>query len=148
MIWADILKISEFFVKIFIFWRRFSVYLNRHVFVMYQWIFWSNYANAQADMNLHSAHMFVGMFSDIITKTCLFKYTENFTSKNLKFSDKNLWYFSYFCSKHRLWALVRTDGSNEYPQPMVLSKNKKNNVYPGKPQFYYIKVRFKGVKII
>ena len=26
-------------------------------------------------------------------------------------------------------------------------KNKKNNVYPYKPQFYYIKVGFKGVKI-
>ena len=29
-----------------------------------------------------------------------------------------------------------------------LSRNKKNNEYPCKPQFYYIKVRFKGVKII
>ena len=36
----------------------------------------------------------------------------------------------------------------EYPQPMFLSKNKKNNVYPCKPQFNYIKVGFKGVKII
>ena len=39
-------------------------------------------------------------------------------------------------------------GSNEYPQSMVLSRDKKNNVYPCKPQFYYIKVGFKGVKII
>ena len=31
---------------------------------------------------------------------------------------------------------------------MFLSRNKKNNVYPCKPQFYYIKVGFKGVKII
>ena len=30
----------------------------------------------------------------------------------------------------------------------VLSRNKKNNVYPFKPQFYYIKVGFKGVNII
>ena len=30
---------------------------------------------------------------------------------------------------------------------MFLSRNKKNNVYPSKPQFYYIKVGFKGVKI-
>ena len=37
--------------------------------------------------------------------------------------------------------------SNEYPQSMFLSRNKKNNVYPCKPQFYYIKVEFKGVKI-
>ena len=34
-----------------------------------------------------------------------------------------------------------------YPQSMFLSKNKKNNVYPCKPQFYYIKVGFKGVRI-
>ena len=52
----------------------------------------------------------------------LFKYTENFTTKNWKFSDKKFWYFSYFCSKHRLCVLVRTDS-------------------------YYIKVGFKGVKI-
>ena len=39
-------------------------------------------------------------------------------------------------------------GSNKYPQSMLLSRNKKNNVYPSKPQFYYIKVGFKGVKII
>ena len=39
-------------------------------------------------------------------------------------------------------------GSNEYPQFMFLSRNKKNNVYPCKPLFYYIKVGFKGVKII
>ena len=42
----------------------------------------------------------------------------------------------------------RRGGSNEYPQSMFLSRNKKNNVYPCKPQFYYIKVGFKGVKII
>ena len=42
----------------------------------------------------------------------------------------------------------RRGGSNEYPQSMFLNRNKKNNVYPCKPQFYYIKVGFKGVKII
>ena len=76
--------------------------------------------------------------------------------KNWKFSDKNSDMFSYFCSKHRLWVLVRTasvrrfyrGGSNEYPQFMFLSRNKKNNVYPCKPQFYYIKVGFKRIKII
>ena len=30
-------------------------------------------------------------------------------------------------------------GSNEYPQSMFLSRNMKNNVYPCKPQFYYIR---------
>ena len=42
----------------------------------------------------------------------------------------------------------RRGGSYEYPQSMFLSKNKKNIVYHCKPQFYYIKVGFKGVKII
>ena len=31
---------------------------------------------------------------------------------------------------------------------MFLSRDKKNNIYPFKPQFYYIEVGFKGVKII
>ena len=34
------------------------------------------------------------------------------------------------------------------PTIYVLSRNKKNNVYPCKPQFYCIKVGFEGVKII
>ena len=42
----------------------------------------------------------------------------------------------------------RRGGSNEYPQSMFLSRNKKNNVYPCKPQFYYIKMGFEGVNII
>ena len=50
--------------------------------------------------------------------------------------------FRYLLEPHR------QGGSNEYPQPMFLSRNKKNNVYPCKPKFYYIKVGFKGVKII
>ena len=90
-------------------------------------------------------------FIRLITKTHLFKYIDNFTSKNWKISDKKLWYFSYFCSKHRLWSSLeppRRGGSNEYPQSMFLSRNKENNVYPCKPQFYYIKVGFKGVKVI
>ena len=41
----------------------------------------------------------------------------------------------------------RRGGSNEYHN-LFLSRNKTNNVYPCKPQFYYIKVGFKGVKII
>ena len=63
---------------------------------------------------------------------------ENFQIKNSDIS-------SYFCSKHRLWVLV---GSNEFPQSMFLNRNKKINVYPSKPQFYYIKVGFNGVNII
>ena len=36
-------------------------------------------------------------------------------------------------------------GSNEYPQSMFLSRNKKTNIYSCKTQFYYIKVGFSTV---
>ena len=42
----------------------------------------------------------------------------------------------------------RRVGSNEYPPSMFLSRIKKNNVYSCKPQFDYIKVGYKGFKII
>ena len=42
----------------------------------------------------------------------------------------------------------RRGGSNKYPQSMFLSRNKKNNVYPHKSQFYYTEVGFNGVKMI
>ena len=41
----------------------------------------------------------------------------------------------------------RRGGSNEYPQSMFLSRNKKNNIYPCKPQIYYIKVGVEGSKL-
>ena len=71
--------------------------------------------------------------------------------ENENFQIKFFHIFSYFCSKHILWVLVRTPrrgGSNENPQSMFLSRNKKNTVYPCKTQFYSIKVGFKGVKMI
>ena len=37
--------------------------------------------------------------------------------------------------------------TNEYPQCMFLSRNKKNNVYPCKSQFYYIKWGLRGSKL-
>ena len=74
-------------------------------------------------------------------KIRLFKYTENFTTKKwFFFSDKKILIFFI--------VLLKTDcgyaldppwqgGSNAYPQSMFLSRNKKNNVYPWKLQFYY-----------
>ena len=41
----------------------------------------------------------------------------------------------------------RRGGSNEYPQSMFLSRNKINNIYPCRPQFYYINVGYKGSKL-
>ena len=42
----------------------------------------------------------------------------------------------------------RRGDSNKYPQSMFLSRNKKIKVYPCKPQFYCIKVGFKGVETV
>ena len=79
-----------------------------------------------------------------IAKTRLFEYIENFTTKNWKFSDKN---FDIF---HISAQNIDCGYSLELPcrQSMFLSRNKKNNVYPCKPQFSYIKVGFKEVRII
>ena len=84
-------------------------------------------------------------------KTHLFKYIENFISKNCKFSDKNSDIFLISAQNIDCGYLLeppRQGSSKEYPQSMLLSRNKKNNIYPGKPEFYYIKVGFKGVNII
>ena len=88
----------------------------------------------------------------IITKTCLFKIYWNFYhKKNENFQRKNSDIFHFSAQNIDCGYSLeppRRGGSNEYPQSMFLSKNKKNNVYPCKPQFYYIKVGSKGVKII
>ena len=55
-------------------------------------------------------------------------------------------YFSYFCSKHRLWVHVRT-GSNDVSTICVLEQKYEKNVYPCKPKFYYIKKGLKGCKL-
>ena len=89
--------------------------------------------------------------TDHITKTYLFKYTENFPTKNENFQIKNSDIFHISAQNIDCGYSLeppRRGGSNEYPQSMFLSRNKKNNVYPCKPQFYYIKVGFKGVKIL
>ena len=80
------------------------------------------------------------------------KYIENFTTQNWKFSDKkNSDIFQISAQNIDCGYSLeppRRGGSNEYSQSMFMSRNKKNNVYPCKPQFYYIKVGFKWVKII
>ena len=86
-----------------------------------------------------------------IMKTRLFKYTENFATQKWKFSDKNSDIFRISAQNIDCGYPLeppRRGGSNEYPQSMFLSRNQKNNEYPCKPQFYYIKVGFKGVNII
>ena len=88
---------------------------------------------------------------ETITKTRLFKYIENSPPKTESFQIKILIFFHISAQNIDCGYSLEPphrDGSNEYPQSMFLSRNKKNNVYPCKPQFYYIKVEFKGVKII
>ena len=85
----------------------------------------------------------------LIMKTCLFKYIENFTTKKGKFKKKILIFFIFLLKTGCGYSLElpQWGGSNEYPQSMLLSKNKKNNVYPCKPQFYFIKWGLRGSKI-
>ena len=71
---------------------------------------------------------------------------KNLAPKNENFQIKNSYIFHISAQIIDCgYSLER--GSNEYPQSMISSRNKKNNVYPCKPQFYYIKVGFEGVKI-
>ena len=68
-----------------------------------------------------------------ITKARLFKYIENFISKYWKISDKNSDIFHI--STRNIDCGYPSEppwqgGSNEYPQSMFLSSNKKNNIYP------------------
>ena len=86
-----------------------------------------------------------------ITETCLFKYIDNFTTKNENFQMKNSDIFHISAQNiDCVYSLEspRRGGSNEYLQSIFLSRNKKNNVYPYKPQFYYVKVGFKVNKIM
>ena len=88
--------------------------------------------------NFNRSCIFVFHYENFITKTCLFKYTEKLITEKLKiFSQKKSNIF------HISAQNIDCGYSLEPPR-----RNKKNNVYPCKSQFYYIKVGFKGVKII
>ena len=88
----------------------------------------------------------------LITETRLFKYTENFSAKkNENFQIKRSDIFHISAENINFGYSLEPPcrgGSNKYLQSMSLSRNKKNNVYPCEPQFYYIKVGSKGFKII
>ena len=73
-------------------------------------------------------------------------YRKFHLQKTDHFQTKTLIFFIFPLKTYIMGT--RGGGSNEYPQSMILSRNKKNNVYPCKPQFNYIQVGFKGVKFI
>ena len=87
-----------------------------------------------------------------ITKTRLYKYIVNFTAERTKILQmKNCNVFLISAQNIDCGYSLeppQRGGCNEVPTIYVLGRNKKNNVYPCKPQFYYIKVGFKGVRII
>ena len=70
-------------------------------------------------------------------------------SKMKIFNRKILIFFLFLLKTDCRYTLdpPRRGSSNEYPQPMFWSKNKKNRYTPANPSFSYIKVGFKGVYI-
>ena len=86
---------------------------------VFLWLFqWS-----EALWQLLFTTFILGMLVQYITKACLFKYTENVTTKKKKKKKKKKWkfsdkkknlVFSYFCSKQRLWVLVRTASTRRF----------------------------------
>ena len=122
---------------------------------------------AQSNLNLRSTHMSEGTFSDVAAQNeSIRMYLDIFVitlrkhaysdilkifPPKKKISDKNSDIFNISAPNIDCGYSLEPPhrgGSNEYPQFMFLSRNKKNNVYPCQPQFYYIKVVFKGVRII
>ena len=76
---------------------------------------------------------------DFITKTSLFKYTEKFTAKKWKISDKNSDIIHISAQNiDCVYSLEppRRGGSNEYPQSMFWACRKKKIMYtPVNPSF-------------
>ena len=65
-------------------------------------------------------------------------YRDFFTCKNLKFREKNFDIFLIFAPNIDCGYTLeppRRGGSNEYPQSMFWSKNKKNRYTPENPSF-------------
>ena len=86
-----------------------------------------------------------------ITKTRLFKYIENFTTKNGKFSDKKKWYFVIFLLKHCGYSLEPplTEAVLTSTHNLCFKQKSEKIMYtPVNPSFCYIKVGFKEVKFI
>ena len=67
--------------------------------------------------------------------------------KNDYFRMKIFDIFLIFAQNIDCGYTLEPPGSNEYPQSMFWSKNKKKYVYPSKPHFFYIIVGCKGVFI-
>ena len=71
-----------------------------------------------------------------ITKTRLYKYIVNFTAENIKMKNCDIFLiFAQNTDCEYSLEPPQRGGSNEYPQSMFSTRNKKNNVYPVNPSF-------------
>ena len=105
----------------------------------------SAYSSTQSDHSLHYSH-------EETLHPWLSKNAPNEDSIRKTEVYTGIHYFFLFLFKNidcgYSLAPPRRGGFIEYPRSLVLSRNKRNNAYPCKPKFYYIKVGFKGVNII
>ena len=101
---------------------------------------WNVNLRCRTYQNMYRSHTHFPNFADV---TWNHRKIENFQTKNsniFHISAQNIDCGYTLEPPHR-------GGSNDYPQSMFLSRNKKNNVYPCKPQFYYIKWGLRGSKL-
>ena len=89
----------------------------------------------------------------IITKTCQYNFDplkSHFYVVKLGFTRVYIIFFLFLLKSIDCGYSLEPPhrgGSNEYPQSMFFKQNKKNNVYPCKPQLYYIQVGLMGSKL-
>ena len=87
----------------------------------------------------------------IITKTYLFKYTENFTTKKWKFSDKKILIFFHVSAQNIDCEYSseppRRGGSDEYPQSMFWAEISEKMYTPVNPSFTILKWGLRGSKL-
>ena len=95
-----------------------------------------------SDLSLHWVHAFLG---SLLRKHAYSNILQILSSKNENFQMKKSDNFHVSAQNIDCWYSLEPP---RVPTIYVLIRNKKNNAYPCKPQFYYIKVGFKGVKII
>ena len=103
--------------------------------------------SSHLDLSKNMAARGRGLFSLHYEKMPIQIYWKFYHRRNWKFLDKNSDIFHISAQNIDCGYSLeppRRGGYNEYPQSMFLSGKKKNNVYPCKPQFCYIKVGFKG----
>ena len=154
MVWAEIWKVSEFFIwKFSVLRGDLYIYLNRRVFVMcwnietrsrssfsqgagygYHSVKWQTNTSSHSERTNEE-----DPYRKSLQKTRLLKYIEKFTTKKETVQIENFDIFIFLLKNidcgHSLEPPHR-GGSNECQQSMFSSRNKENNAKPCKLQFY------------